>query len=65
MTTTAQEQFRVIDALVQQGLRDTVKVMVGGSAVTRKMSAQMGADGYEPTAHGAAELAWRLVNPRH
>lgn len=62
MTATAHEQFKVVDALVRKGLRDRVKVMVGGSAITRRMSVQMGADGYEPTAHGAAELAWRLTH---
>lgn len=65
MTTTAHEQFKVVEALVREGLRDGVKVIVGGSAITRRMSAQMGADGYEPSAHGAAELAWRLVSPKH
>jgi methanogenic corrinoid protein MtbC1 len=61
MTTTAQEPFRVIQALGEEGLRDRVKVIVGGSAITPKLSAEMGADGYEPTAHRAAELAWRLT----
>jgi len=62
MTTSTQEQFKVIRALIDTGLREKVKVIVGGSAVTQKMSEQMGADGYEPTAHRAVELAWRLTN---
>ncbi len=61
MSTSVQEQFKVIRALNQAGLRHHVKVIVGGSAVTKKLSEQMGADGYEPTAHRAAELAWRLM----
>ncbi|HOG46690.1 MAG TPA: cobalamin-dependent protein [Anaerolineae bacterium] len=65
MTTTTQELSKVIDTLAREGLRGGVKVMVGGSAVTRRMGTQMGADGYEPSAHGAAELAWRLMNPKH
>ena len=63
MTTTIEEQFKVIKALVLEGLRDKVKVMVGGGAITKKLCEQMGADGYERTARGAAELAWRLVRP--
>lgn len=62
MTTSTQEQFKVIRALIDIGLREKVKVIVGGSAVTQKLSEQMGADGYEPTAHRAVELAWRLTN---
>jgi 5-methyltetrahydrofolate--homocysteine methyltransferase len=62
MTTSTQEQFKVIRALSEAGLRDRVKVIVGGSAVTQKLSEQMGADGYEPTAHRAVELAWRLTH---
>lgn len=62
MTTTAQEPLRVISALVEEGLRDKVKVIVGGSAITQKLSEEMGVDGYEPSAHLATELAWRLTH---
>jgi 5-methyltetrahydrofolate--homocysteine methyltransferase len=61
MTTTTHELFGVINTLVDEGLREQVKVMVGGSALTRQLSEKMGADGYEPSAHRAAELAWRLT----
>jgi 5-methyltetrahydrofolate--homocysteine methyltransferase len=61
MSTTAQEPFNVIHALAQSGLRDQVKVIVGGNAITRKLSEEMGSDGYETSAHRAAELAWRLT----
>lgn len=64
MTTTTREPFKVIDALSKEGLRDQIKVIVGGSAISDKISREMGADGYEPTAHRAVELAWRLTrNP--
>lgn len=63
MTATIGEQFKVIQALVRSGLREKVKVMVGGGALTSKLCEEMGADGFEPTAHRAAELAWRLVRP--
>lgn len=60
MTATILEPAKVIRALVHAGLRDHVKVIVGGGAVSQKLSEEMGADGYELSAHGAAELAWRL-----
>ncbi|MFU8771921.1 MAG: cobalamin-dependent protein [Anaerolineales bacterium] len=62
MTTSAQEQFKVIRALMEAGLREEVKVIVGGGAITEKLKQEMGADGYEPTAHRAVELAWRLTH---
>lgn len=62
MTTGRQEQFEVIQTLIEAGLRDRVKVIVGGSAITQELSRQMGADGYEPSAHRAVELAWRLTH---
>lgn len=62
MTTSIQEQFKVIHTLSEAGLRKSVKVIVGGSAVTQQLSKQMGADGYEPSAHRAVELVWRLTH---
>jgi methylmalonyl-CoA mutase cobalamin-binding domain/chain len=61
MTTTAPEQRKVIEALKKEGIRDTVKVMVGGGAITQEFSDTIGADGYDPTAPGAVKLARRLV----
>jgi methanogenic corrinoid protein MtbC1 len=61
MTMTAPEQRRVIQALREEGLRDRVKVMVGGGAITQEFADSIGADGYDPTAPGAAKLARRLV----
>lgn len=61
MTSTTRETFKVIEALEKEGLRENVKVIIGGSAVSEKISQEMGADGYEPTAHRAVELAWRLT----
>ncbi|MBN1537456.1 MAG: cobalamin-dependent protein [Anaerolineales bacterium] len=61
MTTTTREPFKVIEALTKEGLRKQIKVIVGGSAISEKMCQEMGADGYEPTAHRAVELAWRLT----
>jgi len=60
-TTTAPEQRKVIKALKEEGLRDEVKVMVGGGAITRSLAGEIEADGYEPSARRAVELAWRLT----
>lgn len=61
MSTTAAEQRKVIETLKNKGIRDKVKVMVGGGAITQEFADSIGADGYDPTAPGAAELARRLV----
>ena len=61
-STSAPEQGKVIRALEQEGLRDDVSVIVGGGAVTQEFAAHVRADGYEPSAGGAVELAWRLAN---
>ena len=61
LTTTAQEQRKIIETLKKEGLRDKVKIMVGGGAITQGFSDSIGADGYDPTAPGAAKLARRLI----
>lgn len=61
LTTTATEQRKVIDTLKDKGIRDKVKVMVGGGAITADFAESIGADGYDPTAPGAVELAKRLI----
>ncbi|MBN1856944.1 MAG: cobalamin-dependent protein [Dehalococcoidia bacterium] len=61
MTMTAPEQRKIIEALKAEGLRDGIKVMVGGGALTQEFADSIGADGYDPTAPGAAKLARKLV----
>ena len=61
MTMTAPEQKKVIAALEKKGLRDEVKVIVGGGAITQEFADSIGADGYSPTAPGATKLAKSLV----
>jgi 5-methyltetrahydrofolate--homocysteine methyltransferase len=61
MTTTAPEQTKVIAALKERGIREKVKVMVGGGGITAGFAESIGADGYEPTAPEGAKLARRLV----
>jgi len=61
LTTTATEQKKVIDSLKERGIKKKVKVMVGGAAINADFAESIGADGYDPTAPGAVELAERLV----
>lgn len=61
MTTTMPEQRKVIEMLEKAGLRDKVKVMVGGGSVTRQFANEIGADGCDSTASGAVGLAKWLM----
>jgi corrinoid protein of di/trimethylamine methyltransferase len=61
LTTTMINQREVIEALQQEGLRDKVKVMVGGAPVTRDWVQRIGADGYSEDAVGAVAVAKNLV----
>ena len=61
LTMTAPEQRRVIEALTKEGMRDRVKVIVGGAAITQEFADDIGADGYDPTAAGAVDLVRRLT----
>lgn len=64
LTTTAPEQRKVIRFLKEAGLRDKVKIMVGGGAITQEFADEIGADGFETTAPGAAKLARKLVSKK-
>jgi 5-methyltetrahydrofolate--homocysteine methyltransferase len=61
LTTTIPEQQKVIEALEETGLRDQVKVMVGGAPVTQIWADKIGADGYAEDAIAAVAVAKRLV----
>lgn len=61
MTTTAPEQKKVIEMLKKENLRDKVKVIVGGAAITEEFAQEIEADGYESTAVRAAKLAKKLI----
>ena len=61
LTTTAVEQAKVIESLKEEGLRDRVKVMVGGGAITPEFAEEIGADGYRATAPEAVGLAVELA----
>ena len=61
LTTTMGAQKRVIDMLREGGLRDSVKVMVGGAPVTRRYAGEIGADGFASNAMEALTEARRLL----
>ena len=61
LTTTMIHMPEVIDALQQAGLRDQIKVMIGGAPVTQGYADKIGADGYAPDAASATKLAKSLV----
>ena len=61
LTTTMNQQLVVIEALKAAGLRDSVKVMVGGAPITQNYADQIGADAYTPDASTAADVAKSFV----
>jgi len=62
LTTTMPEQQKIIEALEEAGLRDQVKVMVGGAPVSQSWADKIGADGYAENAMSAVALAFRLID---
>jgi 5-methyltetrahydrofolate--homocysteine methyltransferase len=61
LTTTMPAIKTTVDALVEAGLRDKVKVLIGGAPVTQAHADQIGADGYAPDASSAARKAKALL----
>jgi methanogenic corrinoid protein MtbC1 len=61
MTTTRTKQKGVIEALRQAGLRNVVKVMVGGATVTPEWAKEIGADAYGEDAVDAPKKARQLL----
>jgi 5-methyltetrahydrofolate--homocysteine methyltransferase len=64
LTTTMPEMQKVIAELKNQGLRDKVKVLVGGAPVDRAFAEKIGADGYGSNAAEAVELARRFASAK-
>ena len=62
LTTTMLSQKDTIDALKAAGIRDKVKVMVGGAPVTQSYAAEIGADAYTPDAASAADVCRSYFN---
>jgi 5-methyltetrahydrofolate--homocysteine methyltransferase len=61
LTTTMVFMKTIIEAVTTAGLRDSVKVMIGGAPVTADFAAQIGADAYAPDAASAVDVARTLV----
>jgi len=61
LTTTMVNMVDVIKALNVAGLRDKVKIMVGGAPITQNYANQIGADGYSPDAASAVDKAKTFI----
>lgn len=61
LTTTMPAMRTTIEALKQAGVRDQVKVLIGGAPITQKYADEIGADGYSENAVGAVALAKKAV----
>jgi len=61
LTVTMPEMKKTIDALIQAGVRDKIKVIIGGAPVTRKYAEEIGADGYGDNAIAAVTVARALM----
>ena len=61
LTTTMQSMRETIQALEKEGLRDTVKIVVGGAPISQSFAEEIGADGYAPDAAAATDLCRRLT----
>ena len=62
LTTTMPAMKTTIEALKQAGVREKVKVLVGGAPITQKFADDIGADGYSENAVGAVALAKRAID---
>jgi len=61
LTTTMPSMKATIDAFIQAGLRNKVKVLIGGAPVTAEYSEDIGADGFAPDAGAAVDAARELL----
>jgi len=61
LTTTMPSMKITIDAIKAAGMRDKVKIMVGGAPLTQAYADEIGADGYAPDAASAVDVANKLL----
>jgi 5-methyltetrahydrofolate--homocysteine methyltransferase len=61
LTTTMPMMKQTVDAIVESGLRDQVKILIGGAPVTKAFADEIGADGFAADAGAASKLAKSLV----
>ena len=62
LTTTMPAMKTTVDALKQAGVREQVKILVGGAPITQKYADEIGADGYSESAAGVVGIAKRALN---
>jgi corrinoid protein of di/trimethylamine methyltransferase len=62
LTTTMPSMKTAIDAMKEAGVRDQVKVIVGGAPITQKYADEIGADGYSESAAGTVAVAKQVVS---
>ena len=62
LTTEMPRMKEIVESLVEAGIRDTVKVMVGGAPLTEHFAKMIGADGYAPDAPRAVTKANQLLS---
>ena len=61
LTTTMPSMTATVEALTEAGLRDEIKVLVGGAPVTQAFADEIGADGFAPDASSATRVAKGLL----
>lgn len=62
LTTTMNNMKDVIEAIEDMGMRDKVKIVIGGAPVTDDFAKQIGADGFAPDASSAVRLVKQLLD---
>jgi len=62
LTTTMLSMKDTIEVLEEEGLRDSVKIIIGGAPVTQDFADEIGADGWAPDAAAAKDLAFELID---
>ncbi len=62
LTTTMSAMKTTIDAIKAAGIRDQVKIIIGGAPITEKFAGEIGADGFSESAAGAVSAAHKAVN---
>jgi corrinoid protein of di/trimethylamine methyltransferase len=61
LSTTMREQKDVIDAVKKEGLRDNIKIIIGGAPVSEQWAEEIGADGFGANAELAVQIVKRLL----
>ena len=62
LTTTMLHMKDTIELLKEEGIRNDVKVIIGGAPVSQDFADEIGADGFSPDAASAADLCKKLLS---